>query len=208
MIRKVLFITVVYYTFIAISGCYCLCKDENKQFIYSELETALNICLVSDSSYQYTPLYSDSLAKDALGIMLSLNGTVVFTRPQTKYIPSLVNTANACKCGGTIFSTADTLSSITITTLNNFDSTHTAGADVTAYFKVPDYDYSTGSRKVIQSPIASYLQYANGGYAPGFYTAIYLAQFPQYEGYAQFRIKATLQSGKVLEAVTQKVYLY
>lgn len=179
-----------------------------RTFIYSELKTGIYSCSLSDSTIQYEQFQSDSLAKNKLSIAVSLQGTVVYAAPEQGILSISVNTANACKCQETTFSTADSISSIAIITLRDFDSSHVAGSDVTTYFEVPEYDYSNSKTAIIQKPITSYFQYSYSGYSPGFFLNIYLSQFPQNKGYAKFLITITCKNGKEFKAETKKIYLF
>jgi len=210
MKTKILWIAIAYYAAAGLSGCVrCKCDDNpNRNFIYAELQSAVNSCVLSDSTFQFMALTSDSLPKEQLGIQLNLNGTIVFSEPETKHMPGFINTAYACSCPETMYFTADSISSIKIITLNNFDSTHVAGSDVTGYFRVPEYDYSGGKAKVIQKPMEDYFQYSYSGPGPGFYLNIYLNRFPQNEGYAKFKIRVFTVNGKVFENETEAIYLY
>jgi hypothetical protein len=98
----------------------------------------------------------------------------------------------------------DSVSSIIITTINDFNELHLSGKDVTNYFVyVDNADY-----KVRKNPI-EYLYTTNQpSYYPGYYFPLYLNARPTLNPNIQFDIKVKFKNGKEQQTRTQSTYLY
>ncbi|KAA5534777.1 DUF5034 domain-containing protein [Taibaiella lutea] len=206
MIKKLLLILTGYYVLIFVSACTCNCEPtENFNAIVSEINTSMLIySFQADTSFNFTPIETDSMKYDSYGINLNFIGTIVKAEPSF----SLVNTAYACKCYiDDDYFFHDSVSSVTITTINDFDEQHLSGEDVTGYFVYVDNDYT--NNKVRKNTVAYfYSNQPSHSYYPGYYFPLYLNARPTLNPNIQFDIKVRFKNGNEQQTRTKSVYLY
>jgi hypothetical protein len=120
---------------------------------------------------------------------------------------NFINTAIACKCAQDLYSPRDTLKSIRVFTLKSFNIAHSAGTEVTEYFKYIDR-YTSGKLTKISisdfiAPInfISYSRYDNFEF--------YLDKMPDTPIKAiQFEVISEFRNGKILKDTTTVTTLY
>lgn len=166
----------------------------NKEIIISSLDNRGEVPLVSSST---------TFIKTAYGIRIN------FTRENIACIKKtntfFIQSANAlsCKCPPDHYLPRDSITSLKIFTLNDFDSNHSANSDISDYFKV--------FKKNTFTPISSYLKnsdsslYYNQGYNQD--TDILLMSPPTINNKHKFKVQIILSDGRVLEQETLLIEL-
>lgn len=143
IIKKSLIIAVLYYSTILI-GCIkdqCICDPvKNGKYDYTALKTTnLAISINGDTTFTSNILATDSVEQKQFGIRFELEYKIIAAALKKSM---WINSAYACDCALSRFFIADSITSISLVTLNNLDYSHPAGSDVTDYFLTPFYLYN------------------------------------------------------------------
>jgi|GEM_PF-2401978 len=145
---------------------------------------------------------ADTLCKKCYGVMLELE-TVKVGQHKTSQ-PLFMESAYAgyCECvtNGFTGDSKDTIQSIQVFTVIDFDSTHTAGSDVTSYFFV-DGTKPLPANGIFNQPMYTYAEEPK----PIDYNFILMHESDYSQ--CQFRIVVTVASGKQFEQTTTIIHL-
>jgi len=118
---------------------------------------------------------------------------------------SAFNSAYAfkCECPPEIqYLAQDTISSIQIKAINDFDQTHPANSDISDYFKVLDYDNYITLQEFIDAPETMYETKPVKDSV-----RIFLMQPPVHIGEHRFQVEVLLSNGTILTAETTPINL-
>lgn len=210
IIQKSLAIALLYYA-VAISSCLdkqCNCAPvTNGKFNYTDLSTAnLIYNIKGDTAFSNDRTTADTITSGQYGFQMQLEYKILAAHRKASF--SFINTAYACDCVMSQFYNVDSITNITITTLNNLDATHLAGSNVNAYFKALSYDYSP--QRIAYYDALSPGQY-NGPHNPSVTGVIHSelllkTPVPANQEIA-FEITFTFASGNKLSAKTKPVFL-
>ena len=198
-IKKI--IVILLFTFIAqliVSCCNCgeplVLHYTNKQVIISSLDNRGEQPLVSAST---------TFIKTAYGIKINIIRENIACIKKTYTF--LIQSANArkCSCPSNHYLPRDSITSLKIFTLNDFDSNHSANSDISPYFKVFKENTFT--------PISSYLKNSDNSlnYNQGYNqdTDILLMSAPTIKNKHKFKVQIILSDGRILEQETLLIEL-
>jgi hypothetical protein len=148
---------------------------------------------------------SSQLNKNAYGIRIYLvREQVSYTKPNSSiFIQSAY--AVDCFCPTNTYLARDSILSIKIFTVNDFDSQHAANSDVTDYFKI------IHSYQSIENYVAN-IQYTFGEYRDSladseFQIDVLLMTAPTTNNKQQFTVQVALSDGRILEQQTPEIEL-
>lgn len=198
--RKVLLILFAGWVISMIDSC-CGCDiDEDFYYSISDLKT-INI----DNSGKKPVVISSTdktVPKEAYGIRLtfSTKEIEVSMMPHVSLIPSVY--ATSCDCGGEVHA-KDSVLSIHITTVNDFDGRHPAGSDVSEYFRVID-----SHRYLTLDAYFPRRNYHYGYCSDQLSSDCLLMTAPAITGEHQFQTEARLSDGRTLTSLTTPIMLY
>ncbi|NII23795.1 DUF5034 domain-containing protein [Pseudoflavitalea sp. X16] len=185
---------------VVISCCNCMepviRRYTNKTISVEHLDNSGSEAVVSTSG---------SVTKKAYGIRLRLIREQLACIQQRKSL--FIQSAYAYSCGcepALQFLAKDSITSIKVYTLNDFDGTHPAGSDLSGYFKVYSvYNFMT---------IEDYLKYMDVTlYAESQLDTridLLLMTAPVLTGQHQFKVQLTLSDGRTLETETSTIELH
>lgn len=207
LLRNSALIAVFYYLLVLVNGC-CHCEPERTRFYKTEGIIAQNVHfeIVGDTAFSYSIVNKDSLARMKYGLQIQFDTKeTVFSKFEFK---GLIPAANACKCSPDYYSPRDTLKSIRIFTLKDFDASHPAGSELSDYFKLLKQATTSGriskmsiSEAVTQLGTLSYSSYGT--------VQFYLDKMPEVANASiQFEIVAEFSKGKILKDTSTIITLY
>jgi len=205
MKRKIIFILLIPFVIefiISFSSCKCQCNTYYQNYA---IDSLLNVNNINNAGMYANITQSDSIPKNAYGISVSMK-TRTTAYNEKKSAPTFFTPAYAmgCHCDTYIYSAKDSIAVLKIFTLNDFDSNHKAGAEVSDYFKVynsQDYSFKT---------IADYMQkppkQITGGYMWELDLTLLLMTAPT-NVTNQFKVQIKLADGRFFEAETSPIDL-
>ncbi|MFA6150314.1 MAG: DUF5034 domain-containing protein [Chitinophagaceae bacterium] len=209
IIKKSLIIAVLYYSTILI-GCIkdqCTCDPvKNGTYNYTELRTTnLAININGDTTFASNILAADTVEQKQFGIRFELEYKIIAAALKKS---AWINSAYACDCALSQFFIADSITSISLITLNKLDFNHPAGSDVTNYFLTPFYVYNP--QRVSYYNILN-LNQLNKAYNPNptgnVPYDLYLRTTVPSKQMLAFELVFEFASGKKLTSKTKPVYL-
>ena len=178
----------------------CNCADE---IFYQFKVNKVEVSNLDNSGIVPVPTQGDTVNKKAycLGIIMTTTKVAL----QKNAVPNLfVQTASAqvdCFCGGGFYGQmADTLLSLRIYTVNDFDSTHRAGAEINSYF-FSDGRYPLAANGLFNQPLYSY-DFASPSYVYNYM----LMHEPQFSSLCQFKVEVDFSNRKY-ELLTKPINL-
>lgn len=165
----------------------------------------LNVCNLNNSGASPIISQSDTIPKKAYGIKVSImrsENTCKLKRNNSFLIQSAY--AYACSCPSEFeYIPLDSIVSISITTIHDFDSEHLRSSDISEYFHVFEYqnfisidDYIN----IIETKIPDYMEST-------FEFDLFLMTPPMLGTEHQFEVKIKLSDGRILNAQTEKIVL-
>lgn len=184
-----------------ISCCHCLepvlKRYTNKTLLIDNLDNSNNEPVISTSG---------SVAKTAYGIRIHLSREKIacINRSRSVFIQSAF--AYKCDCPPpNQFLPEDSITSIKVFTVNDFDATHSANSDISDYFKVytaylftfttiPDYLRNTSPVLYSENELEVKLD-------------LLLMTPPSFNNQHRFRVQITLSDGRVLQQETSEIQL-
>jgi hypothetical protein len=155
-----------------------------------------------DNSEANSVISESAIPRNAYGIKLQLGLRELSLENRSHF--SLFSQANAmcCLCGSdTTITPRDTITSLTITTINRFDDSHPEGSNVTELFKVLKQGNYVGIDSVITQP-AIYFKRTETEFIE-----LYLFTPPKEVGGYSFKVDLVLSDETHLSAVTKPVNL-
>jgi hypothetical protein len=178
----------------------CNCADEiSYRFIVNKIE----IANLDNSGISPVPVQGDAVNKKAYCLRIAMTTTKVAF--QKNVTPNLfVQTASAqdCFCNGGFYGQmTDTLLSLHIYTVNDFDSTHKAGSEINSYF-FSDGRYPLAANGSFNQPLYSY-DFASPSYVYNYM----LMHEPQFSSLCQFKVEINFSDNKKYELLTQPINL-
>jgi hypothetical protein len=205
--RKCALMAVFYYLLLLANAC-CHCAPERTRFYTSEgiVAQPIQFEILGDTAFSYTAVLKDSVARLNYGL------NIQFDTKETVYaqfaFKGLISSAYACKCGPDYYSPRDTLKSIRIFTLKDFDASHPAGSEISEYFKL--LKQATPSAKISKITIAEAIaELASISYSPYRTLQLYLDKMPDAAmAPIQFEIVAEFGGNKILKDTTSFITLY
>lgn len=173
-------------------------------------KTGFSTLIIEDSLHKFELLQNDTVAKDKLGMYIQMDIALAqFLKPKSCF--HLVNTAMACKCAQSTFTAKNSIVNIEIFTLNDFDTSHLSGSDITNYFVVLESVYNPAGyiKKPITSSLLTRLNKTYGASRPvdGVGMMFYLDQKVTLNRNARFMIKTTFESGIQAEIESHSIFL-
>ena len=183
----------------------CPCDVETQHRNYSH--KAIFLKNLDNSGEKIIESESLQLNKNAYGIRLYLTrekNVVACTKQMNSFFIQSAY-ATSCKCPPEfLYFPSDSIVSIKIFTVNNFDNQHSAGSDVTDYFRV------SGSFSVIESYVANmYYTYADDFeyWGQEINLGLLLMTAPTTNNKHQFEIQVTLSDRRILKEQTLEIEL-
>lgn len=148
---------------------------------------------------------NESVLKTAYGIRLTINREEIANLNHTKFLFMQSAYAISCDdCAEKKFLPKDSITSIRIITLNDFDENHPADSDISAYFKVYKFRvYSTISEH-IETFLNHYINYPSQFESEDDFL---LMNAPTINTQHAFKIEIHLSDGTILEQQTTPINL-
>lgn len=175
----------------------CDCPEAHKYEYKFEYLSAFNL----DNSEANSVISESTIPRNAYGIKLQL-GLRELSLYHNRF--SLFTQVNAmcCLCGpDTTITPRDTITSLTVTTINKFDDNYPEGSDVTALFKVLRYGNYVGIDSVIARPDTYYKRTETE------FMELYLFTPPKEAGEHSFKVDLALSNKAHLSALTKAINL-
>ncbi len=184
--------------------CYTCCNCPETEPSKTYTHKSITVCNL-DNSDEY-PVKSDAsqFNKNAYGIRIYLNREETVA-VQTSANP-FINEAHAvcCFCDPAYaYAALDSITTIKITTLHDFDLQNAAGADISGYFKnarsflsISDYIKRMAFSYAGDSPLQQEIA-----------IDLLLMSAPSIAGLQQFNIQIILSDGRILQQLTKEVSL-
>lgn len=151
---------------------------------------------------------NNEIPKKAFGIRLKINlkEDICMRTVSTLFIPSV--NAFSCDCfPGIISSPIDSITSIQIYTVNEFDPTHPAEADVSDYFHVFEFNEFYGLPEYIDRYTNILFDYYIDDFIVPLQWDLLLMSPPSLGIEHQFKVQVNLSDGRILSMLTNKVNL-
>lgn len=197
--HKVIALLLLPFLIEGISSC-CQCADS-----VIKKYTNKNLSLVNLDNTGVIPFEtnSDSIKKTAYGIRLKLEREE-YVRTQ---VTSLFSSACAysCRCPpATVYRPQDSILSFQIITINDFDSTHKAGADIAPYFHIYENHKFLTTLEFLEKYNTSFNLQREFSLSIDFL----LMNVPVLGLSHQFKLVLNLSDGRILEVNTKMTALY
>ena len=198
--KKVLTLLLIpFFADMLVACCDC---DEPQFFKYTN--SSLQVQNLDNRGQSAMPATGGIALKEAYGIRIKVHceTTASATVPFSFFLSS--GYAFSCRCGEPVqYLAKDSITSLRIITINDFDTEHKAGSDITDHFKLNAGYYFIS--------IADYLKQE----APVFYMEAdkntildaLLIQYPNQSGTHRFRIEMNLSDGRTLSQETDTIDL-
>lgn len=206
ILRNSALIGLFYYLLLLVNAC-CHCEPERTRFYTTEdiIAQNVNFEIVGDTAFSYNIVNNDSVPRMNYGLQIQFDiKETVYSKFEIK---GLIPTGYACKCSPDYYSPRDTLKSIRIFTLKNFDASHPAGSEISEYFKF--LTQATTSGRISKRSIAeSISQLSTTTYTPYDNFQFYLDNIPDsLNSKMEFEIVAEFSKGKMLKDTTSVITL-
>lgn len=206
LFRNSVLIGVLYYLLVLVNAC-CHCEPTRNRFFTTEGINGRNIefKFVGDTIFEYHTPSKDSFEKMKYGIQIQFD-TKESVRTNFQF-NGLIPSAYACKCEPEKYFAKDTLKSIRIFTLRNFNSSHPEGSEISEYFKFLKQATTPGriSKISIEESIA---QMATSTFTPYDNYQFYLDNIPDTpHSKMEFEIVTEFSNGKILKDTTSQITL-
>lgn len=207
LLRNSALIGVFYYLLVMVNAC-CHCEPERTRFYTTERIVAQNVHfeILGDTAFSYSIVNKDSVARMNYGLQVQFDTKeTVFSKFEFN---GLMPSAFACKCGQGYFSPRDTLKSIRIFTLKDFDASHPAGSELSDYFKFLKQATSSGriSKMSISEAVNQLGTLSTSSYGS---VQFYLDKMPDFgKANIQFEIIAEFSNSKILKDTSTIIRLY
>lgn len=205
LLKNSALIAVVYYILVLVNAC-CSCpKPKNRYFKIDDFSARhIEFTFQGDTDFRYIQINKDSFQFRKYGLEIQFD-----TKETVKFIPQksfLMSSAIACKCVEHDFISRDTLQNIRIYTLQNFDSGHPIGADVSEYFSY--FEYGHQPTRLIETSIAAFIS-RHPFESLNISVPFYLNHSPDVGNTTmQFEIVAAFKNGKIIKDTTTAITLY
>ena len=214
IVKKILLLGAIYYLVMVVQSCFvCKCpKAQFRSYSCTTLQsTNLSFNIETDSTFSYSIADATTDTFAALGYGCSIDFTIVKYASQFKRQQafSLINQAYACSCNEYYVTSRDSINSLKIETVYDFDNNHSSGSDVTGLFVLLTYSYNPLS--IIKENVS--LQNINLQNNPIDESAAlvsfipYLNAAPTSPRKVQFKITAGFTSGKQFSTNTKEVFI-
>lgn len=202
---KVIFLLLLPFILEIAASC-CRCDAPVKSSYVHCSFTTNNLNIINGIS---SVSISGFISKDNYGIQLNVNRKELTCSAPTQSF-SLMSSAYACSCApGFEFEATNTITSITVSTVNDFDATHLGGSDITSYFEVNYLSevYSlTDFIAVIKTKLYALDSFVAGNLSE-FIADLSLATAPILGTQHQFEVQIVLSDGQILSQQTIPVDL-
>lgn len=213
MTKKLSIIVLIFALLAWINACTpCDCKQyeaSSDKFKVNTVSTSFfKLEVNEDSSFSYTQQESDTMEQEK--VVISIQMDLLLARQAKQRCFHLTNSAYACSCAENTFNATDPVTDLKIVTLNDFDTGHLAGSDITEYFVHLDMAYAPARiiKKSITAETIGWLNTVHGYLEPGSTGAmLYLNQVPTLGRNLHFKIVFTHRSGMQRELNTDALYL-
>lgn len=200
MVKKTLFLLLFPLIAQLVISC-CDCPEPVIRYYTNKSITARHL---DNRGAQVEVATSGSIPKKAYGIRLQLTReiTACIQKSNSLFISSAY--AFGCHCMPALqFWAKDSIKTIKIFTLRDFDNTHFAGADLSDYFQVFTANTFTSITDYLKHPEA--VLYTETELTNS--TNLLLMTAPSTHTQHQFRLQMTLSDGRVLETETSTIEL-
>ncbi|RAW00349.1 DUF5034 domain-containing protein [Pseudochryseolinea flava] len=196
--RKVLLVLAVPFLLDVASSCSMGCDVETYQYVHKDLQVA-NL----DNSGAKAVVTSGEVKRSAYGIRLSISRdaiAAILHEPGLSFSTKLY----ASDCIENEYIAKDSITSIKVVSLVNFDEEHGAGSDVSDYFKVG----LTGAFTALDDYVNMYGHQTLNLNGPIQAHEINLLLMTQPEpGTYQFKLEVTISDGRNFEGTTNEIEL-
>ena len=147
-------LALVYYSIVLVNAC-CSCPQPKSYFFkIDDIRVShIEFTFQRDTEFTYIQINKDSFQLSMYGLEIQFNTKqTVQINPLKNF---LMNSALACKCSEEDFISRDTLKNIHIYTLQNFNSSHPTGSDLSEYFNY--FEYGHQPTKLVKTSIADFI---------------------------------------------------
>ncbi len=184
-------------------GSCCSCLDP---VIERYTNKSLELAVLDNAGPEPVVSADNRIPIKAFGLRLGLNRekTACLFEPQQGWGVTPALYATSCDCSLAIeYQPKDSVETIKITTLSDFDATHPAGSDISGYFKA----YKSGYFSEISSYIDQYFTVLYGEADFREEVDLLLLTPPAISGQYQFVVRLLLSDGRILEQRTPEITL-
>lgn len=196
--KKVLFIILTTFLIrVIISCCDCLQPEE---YLYSfdyfsvyNLDNSGKLPIISETN---------TVPKEAYGIQIDFS-LIRISLNHTKPFLMFPEGRAECFCKDTLFTTRDTISSIEVLTIKDFDLQHPANSNVSELFKVLTYSMYLTLQEYLDQPERVYYSHVPEKEP----LCIFLLKTPDNIGEQQFKIEIMFSDQRMLSMTTNPVIL-
>ena len=200
MFRKAVILCLSYYTLaIVVSGC-CNCPELPVRYFRWSGVSLKNFSHAYSADSIVYPVYDTSVdfryRNYTLGVMMEH----VLLTSNCRSRNYLLNEADACKCSPQAYSTSRPVIDVRVFTVNNYDSQHPSGTEITDRFG--SRSYVGGNPKGI-GPLELPLNQMHFDFdVPHYPLELYMAKRPDSGTIQQFRVRVTLQDSTSFTGLT------
>ena len=197
---KILSLFIGIFAFATILSCND-CDPKNYTCTYDSFKTTnLKITKYSNGTISSQGTFSDSLLKDSFGIFLSFHYKILANNDLKSF--SFFSEAKA-KCAENTYNPIESISSVEIKTLFDYDSLHPANSDVSSCFGVPEWN------NLLSIPQSLIKRNANprSNYGMGDAFGIIPFNSPIFTGLQSFQVKVKLSDGRNFTSITDTIFL-
>lgn len=199
-LKKVAFVLAVIFLIRLITSC-CRCNEPDKMYYLFDDISVHNL----DNSGEFADVsMSEHILKNAFGLQVELaikKGTNPFV---PRSIDFSVANATSCDCVYERYLPKDTISSLLIFTVNDFDEKHIAGSDVSSCFKVVTPNGFISINEYLKFPEMIYENWIPEKER----IALYLLQPPTIlDEKHSFKVEIGFSNGEFVSLISKPVYL-
>lgn len=191
-------------------SCWCNCNEPkygtytNKGFY--EVKNLENAEFLNTTTME-------SIPKTAFGLRIEMQRDIVSQRqsPKTEILPSAY-AMSPCECPYNKLTAKDSVTTVNIFTVNDFDDKHLAGSDVSDYFRYVNRNSSNGVIKKYATLTEFVKEEPTAIFNADFYKNTKIIDFlmmetPKLGTKHNFRIKIAFSDGRVVEATSLPINL-
>lgn len=198
--RKVIFVLIVIFLTRLVTSC-CRCNEPGKMHYYFDTVSVHNL----DNSGEIVRIStSERILKEAFGLEVDLTIKKESKHFRPRSIDFSAANATYCECLYEQYLPKDTISSLSIFTLNTFDGNKIAGSDISSYFKVVMPNGFISIDQYLKLPETIY-----GNWLPEKeQITLYLLQPPtNLEEKHSFKVEIGFSNGELVSLTSNPVYL-
>lgn len=198
--RKVIFVLIVIFLTRLVTSC-CRCDEPGKMHYFFDTISVHNL----DNSGEYDCVStSEYISKEAFGLQIELT----IKKESNHFRPRSINfsaaNATSCECVYEQYLPKDTISSLSVFTVNDFDGKHIAESDISPYFKVVTPNGFISINEYLKLPETIYENWLPEKEQ----ITLYLLQSPtNLEEKHSFKVEIGFSNGELVSLMSKPVYL-